>query len=62
MAVIGKDTGVKLLLGEAGTKLKDGHVLITVPGYLHEKLKRASDLDLSAIKMIVLDEADELFI
>ena len=64
MSVIGKHTGVKLLLGAAGEKLSGGHVLITVPGYIHKKLinTKKCDLDLSALKMLVLDEADELYV
>jgi len=56
-------TGIKVLLVEKGQKLKGGHILITVPGKLKEKIMaRKIDLDLSALKMVVYDEADELFI
>ena len=40
-----------------------GHILVTVPGYLKNKLAaRKVELDLSELKMIIYDEADELFV
>lgn len=49
-------------LGEKGMT-DAGHILITVPGYLKNRLSaRSCNLDLSELKMMVYDEADELFI
>jgi superfamily II DNA/RNA helicase len=63
MNVIGSETNIKLILGEKNSKMSDGHVLITVPGFLNQKLiRKNSDLDLSACKMVILDEADELLV
>jgi len=37
--------------------------MVTVPGYLKNKLvQRNSKLDLSNLKMVVYDEADEIFL
>ena len=36
--------------------------MITVPGYLKNKLSGRKPLDISALKIIVYDEADELFL
>lgn len=57
-------TPVNLLLGESKSSLSSGHILITVPGFLKSKLmdSRKVSLDLSALKMIVYDEADELLL
>jgi hypothetical protein len=33
MEVMGKDMGIKLIFGESKAKM-EGHILITVPGYL----------------------------
>lgn len=41
---------------------EQGHILVTVPGYLKNKLQARSKIDLSAVKMIIYDEADELFV
>lgn len=62
MQTIGGETAVKFSLGEPGHIDKTAHILVTVPGYLKNKLSgRKVELDLSELKMIVYDEADELF-
>lgn len=60
--VISSQTQVKLLLGDSSLSNFDGQILITSPGYLKNKLAGRKPIDLSALKMIVYDEADELFI
>jgi superfamily II DNA/RNA helicase len=63
LEVLSKETQIKLILGETGAKLKGGHILITVPGYIEKKLEhKKCDLDLEALKMLVFDEADELLL
>lgn len=63
MKVLGSETNIKIALGEAGQVDLTSHILITVPGYLKNKLSaRKIDLDLSELKCIVYDEADELFV
>jgi len=62
LEAMGKGMGVKMIFGESKAKM-DGHILITNPGYLSQKLKaKHCDVDLSKLKMIILDEADELLI
>ena len=63
MEIMAKGLGIKFIFGEAKAKM-DGHILITNPGYVSQKLKnvKSGGIDFSALKMIVLDEADELFI
>lgn len=54
---------VKIMLGEPGAKLEGSQILITTPGLLKSKIDaRTGSVDLSALKLIVYDEADELFI
>ena len=62
MQVISSQTQIKLMLGDSNLKDYSGHILVTVPGFLKNKLSGRKPLDLSALKMIVYDEADELFI
>ena len=51
-----------MVLGEKGLQ-DQGHIMVTVPGYLKNRLAaRSVNLDLSELKMIIYDEADELFI
>ena len=63
MQIIGQNAGINMSIGEAGTKLENVQILITVPGFLKNKMiDRKFTLDLSELKMVVYDEADELFI
>jgi superfamily II DNA/RNA helicase len=51
-----------LIIGESNTKVVGGHILVTTPGFIKSKItKKGAALDLSALKMVVYDEADELF-
>ena len=62
MKVLASETEIQICLGEQGATNLNAHILITVPGYLKNKLTgRKVDLDLSALQAIVYDEADELF-
>ena len=62
MKVLASETKIQICLGEQGATNLNAHILITVPGYLKNKLTgRKVDLDLSALQAIVYDEADELF-
>ena len=55
--------GVSIVIGESKANIEGAQVLITVPGFLKNKLiERKKSLDLSELKMVVYDEADELFI
>ena len=60
--VIASETQAKVVVGEKGMQDTGNHIMVTVPGYLKNRLaQRSCTLDLSALKMIVYDEADELF-
>ena len=51
-------SGIKIQLGESGSTVSGGHILITAPGFLKSKLSdsRKAGLDLTALKMVVYDE------
>lgn len=60
---IGKDSGVKIALGESNSSCDGAQLLVTTPGYLNNQLtSRSGKLDLKALKMLVYDEVDELLI
>lgn len=62
MKIIGGEAGVTISLGESGKVDLSAHILITVPGYLKNKLiAKKIDLDCSELQAIIYDEADELF-
>ena len=60
--VLASETEVRTVLGERGNQ-DTGHIMVTVPGYLKNRLiARNCTLDLSQLKCVVYDEADELFV
>ncbi len=63
LETFGNHIGVKLVVGESSANIDTAHILITVPGFLYNKLtSRKVTLDFSHLKMVVYDEADELLI
>ena len=63
LETFGNHIGVKLVVGESSANIDNAHILITVPGFLYNKLtSRKVTLDFSHLKMVVYDEADELLI
>ena len=62
--IIAKSLQLKISLGEPGAKLEGAQILITTPGFVKSRFdnSRSGPIDLSALKMVVYDEADELFI
>jgi len=51
------------MLGEPRAKLEGAQILITTPGFVKSRIdNRSGPIDLSALKMVVYDEADELFL
>mmetsp|Transcript_7188 Transcript_7188/g.5171 ORF Transcript_7188/g.5171 Transcript_7188/m.5171 type:complete len:93 (+) Transcript_7188:363-641(+) len=64
MEMIKKHTNIEVALGESGVSdFSKAQILITVPGFLKNKISaRKVDINLENLKMIVYDEADELFL
>ena len=63
LEIFNSSYGVTIIVGETKADIDKSQILITVPGYLKNKLTdRKKTLDLSSLKMVVYDEADELFI
>ena len=62
--MIKKHTNIEVALGESGVSdFSKAQILITVPGFLKNKISaRKVDINLENLKMIVYDEADELFL
>lgn len=53
---------MKVDFGE-GSIVKKCHILVTTPGYFANKIGgRTSSLDLKNVKLVIYDEADELFL
>lgn len=63
MTVMAKFAEITLKLGEQGSKADGAQILITTPGYLKNKMTaRSGKIDFKALKFVVYDEADELFL
>jgi superfamily II DNA/RNA helicase len=63
MQFMAKGTGINIVLGEKDISPKGGHIIVTTPNYVKAKLEdRKKDLDLTKLKMVIYDEADELFL
>ena len=59
---ITKNTKITTCIGDQKTK-DLAHILVTVPGWISSRLKdRRNKLDLSAVKLVCFDEADEIFL
>lgn len=52
--------GITIDIGE-GSLIKKCQILVTTPAYFHQKLRGRSVLDLKHVKMVIFDEADEVF-
>ena len=53
---------MQIVLGEQSANLSNAQILVTTPGQLKQRITaRGNAIDLSSLKMLVYDEADELF-
>jgi superfamily II DNA/RNA helicase len=60
-AKIAQYTKIKVALGDHETQFQAAHLVVTTPGFIKSKLgERNVTLDLSALRVIVYDEADEI--
>lgn len=60
--VVAKNTKVTSCIGDKDTKESFAHILVTVPGWLSNMLGGRKKFDLSHLKMVAFDEADEIFL
>ncbi|CDW74580.1 atp-dependent rna helicase ddx19b [Stylonychia lemnae] len=58
--VLSKNTGIKIEIGE-DAEIKQCQILVTTPNYFANKLTGRTSIKLRAIKLVVFDEADEIF-
>jgi len=61
MEAVSKKTGVTICIGEKETK-SFAQIVISVPACIANMSGGRSSMDFSSLKMIVFDEADEIFI
>ena len=51
---------ITIEIGE-GSIFRKPHILVTTPNYFANKLQGRGGLDLKNVKMVIFDEADEIF-
>ena len=51
---------VSIKYGDKNNKVKDVQILVTTPNYMKTHMKK-NHMDVSAVKLMIFDEADELF-
>lgn len=57
-----KNTNITICIGETNTPKECAQVVVTVPAWVENRLKGRTPIDLSKVKLIVYDEADEIFL
>lgn len=60
--VVSKDTKVTSCIGDTNSGDKLSHIVVTVPKWIENRISGRTPLDLSHLKMIAYDEADEIFL
>ena len=54
---------MKFVLGESATEYNNEQIIVTTPGYIKtNSASKDKKLDLSELKMVIFDEADELLL
>lgn len=55
-------TKVTVCIGDVDFPAKGAHIVVTVPGWISNRISSRKKIDLSKLKMVVFDEADEIFL
>ena len=59
---VSQRTKVTICIGDVDFPSKGAHIVVTVPGWIEQRIAKRNPLDLKQLKMIVYDEADEIFL
>ena len=63
LTVLTKDLGVEVTVGDKDTpEQPQQQILVTVPKWLEKRVTGRKKMNLSNLKMIVYDEADEIYL
>jgi superfamily II DNA/RNA helicase len=57
-----KNTKVTSCIGDTNSPDKLSHIVVTVPKWIENRLSGRKQMDIKHLKMIVYDEADEIFL
>ena len=59
---ITQNLSVSVCIGDTDTPDSAAQIVVTVPKWLENRVNKRRPVDLSQLKLIVFDEADEIFI
>ena len=59
---VSRRTGITSVVGDVDTPREGAQIIVTVPQWVTNRIGKKKPLDLSHLKMIVYDEADEIFL
>ena len=60
--VVAKNTGVTCCIGDTAASDKLAHIVVTVPKWIENRVAGRKPLDVTKVKLIAYDEADEIFL
>jgi superfamily II DNA/RNA helicase len=60
--IVCKNTNVTSCIGDTASSDKLAHIVVTVPKWLENRVTGRKSMDISNIKMMAYDEADEIFL
>lgn len=61
LAKVAERTTVTTCVGDKDTPGGAANILVTVPGWIANQVGGRKKIDLSSLKLIIYDEADEIF-
>lgn len=59
---VAKNTKITICIGETNTPKECAQVVVTVPAWVENRIKGRAPVDLSHLKLLVFDEADEIYL
>ena len=62
LAKVCQRTKVTTCIGDTSTPAAGANIVVTVPGWIQNRLGGRESIDLSHLKLVVYDEADEIFL
>ena len=62
LLMVGKNTNITIGIGDQTTPTELPNIVVTVPQWLSNRLSGKSPIQLPHLKLLVFDEADEIFL
>ena len=59
---VSRRTNISVVVGDVDTPQEGAQIIVTVPQWVQNRIGKRKPLDLKSLKMIVYDEADEIYL